>query len=105
MAKLYISEFAGVTWGGNSTTTNQLIAAPNMPPMAEQSIDIGMASNKSAAFSAQTRFIQINCDAACCIAVGSSSITASASYHRMAADETRWYGVNPGLYIAVIQAS
>lgn len=105
MAKLFVSEFAGVTWGGNSTTTNQLIAAPNMPPMAEQAINIGMSSTRSAAFSAQTRFIQINCDAACCIAVGPVTIDASASYHRMAADETRWYGVNPGLYIAVIQAS
>lgn len=94
MATLYLTEFKLISWAGN-----QLVVAPFMPPVVEQNIPIGLTANSSTPFSSLTRFIMINCDEACSIAVDS---VANPLYHRMAANETRFYGVNPASYLSVI---
>lgn len=97
MATLYISEYANLAFDNLGNT----VAAPQTPALVEQNVAIGMSSAQSAAFGTSTRYIQINCDNACSVAFGANP-TASASFHRMAANETRFYAVAPGSKIAVI---
>jgi hypothetical protein len=100
MSILYIAEVThlGFDAGGQS------IAAPKMPPIAEQTVAIGMSSAASNPFSGHTRFVQIHTDASCSIAFGNSP-TATSSNQRLAANDTRYYSVAPGLKVAVITNS
>lgn len=99
MARLYISEFKGVGAGGTSNTQ-----APAVPANAEQGVDIGATSAQSNPMSPKTGLVMLNTDVACCLAFGSNP-TADPQFHRMGANETRFYSVNPGEVIAVIAAS
>jgi hypothetical protein len=100
MATLYITEVQSLGWVGPAS--NQLIHAPVMPPVAEQTVAIGSGSTPSAAFNASTRFIQVSTDEVCSIAFGANP-TATAANQRMAANEVRYFAVNPGNKLAVIQ--
>jgi hypothetical protein len=100
MATLYIAEVdrLGIDAHGVS------VMAPHMPPLAEQTLAIGMSSVPSAAFGGKTRFLQVHTDAICSIAFGSSPV-ATAVNQRLAANETRFVAVTPGDKIAVITNS
>lgn len=95
MATLYITEFAVMSLAA---------MAPQTPPVAEQDVAIGGSSVASNPFNASTRFIMVNCDAACSLAFGSAPVAVTTA-HRMAANETRFYGVQPGQEVAVIANS
>lgn len=97
MATLYITEVKelGVANFGKD------IAAPKMPPEAEQTVAIGGASTQSNAFAPTTHFIIVHSDAICSLAFGANP-TAAGSAHRLAANETRFYGVNAGDKVAAI---
>src|SRR5437868_3349 len=100
MATLYVTE---CTQLGQDKYGNE-IAAPlvgSAASVTEQTVAIGGSSAASAAFGSRTRFIIVHTDAICSIAFGVSPV-AAASAHRLAANETRFYGVNPGDAIAVI---
>lgn len=99
MAVLYIAEFAQLPiYQGNN------VPAPEMPPIAEQTVAIG-AEADSAAFNAKTRVVRVHTDAICSIAFGASP-TATTSNARLAANSTEFFSVRPdltpGLKLSVI---
>jgi len=104
MSTLYIAEVAklGIDSQGAS------IIAPQMPPLAEQTVNIGGSTTPSAAFGGHTRFVQVHTDAICSIAFSptpGATPVATTSNQRLAANETRFYAVNPGDKLAVITNS
>lgn len=101
MATLYITEFNFMGQAPNS--------APQMaqePPLAEQTVAIGVSSTPSSNFQTGTRFVRIHTDSICSIAFGTNP-TATALKARLAANQTEYYGVPEGgsYKIAVITNS
>ena len=98
MAVLYITEYAetGIT---NRTT----VAAAQEPPLATQTVAIGVSSVQSSAFNAATRLVRLHTDAICSVLMGTNP-TAAATSPRMAANSTEYFTVEPGrgLKVAVI---
>lgn len=97
MAVLYISEFDRMADAG----IRRDVAAGQQPRVAAQTVAIGGGSLQSAAFNAKTRFIEVHADAICSFKIGENP-TAVTTEGRMAAGDTRYYGVIPGHKIAVI---
>ena len=99
MAKVYVSEFAGVYSQASGVTPQ-----PRTPPLVEQTVAIGGTSAQSAAFGAATQLVRVHTDAICSVAFGANPV-ATASTMRMAAGQTEYFAVNPGDKIAVITNS
>lgn len=99
MATLYITEFSHIA--PTATPGGETAPAPVAAGVAEQSMAITAGSTPSAAFNAKTFFVMIHTDAICSLAFGAAP-TAVTTAHRMAANETRFYGVTPGQKVAVI---
>lgn len=97
MATAYITEFSKV--GTTSGRIDMTIAL--MPPIAEQTVAIGVVAS-SAAFNDATKFIRVHVDAICSIKIGASPQTAAVTTLRMAANQTEYFGVTPGHIISVI---
>lgn len=95
MAFIYISEFTAL-----ANVSGCPVAM--MPPVAEQRVAIG-AETDSNAFNAATRYIRVQNDAICSIAIGTAP-TASTSTLRLAADSTEYFAVplNAGYKLSVI---
>jgi hypothetical protein len=102
MATLYITEYAGLALA----QLGEVGQMPQEPPLAEQTVAIGVGSVQSSAFNAKTKLIRLHSDAVCSIEFGTNP-TASATTARMAANQTEYHGVpnNTGtlLKVAVIQ--
>lgn len=97
MAVLYITEYAHQAKDVNG----QLIPAGTEPPLASQTVAIGVAA-QSAAFNAKTKFVRLHCDAICSVKFGSNP-TATTSDARMAANSTEFFGLGEtGLKLSVI---
>lgn len=97
MAKLYISEYAGQTrdLGG------QVVPVGDEPTLVEQTpVAISGSSAVSSAFNSKTRFVRIHTDAICSVKFGTSP-TATVNDKRLAADQTEYFGVQPGQKVAV----
>ncbi len=107
MATLYITEFqalgqAGLPpWGYGPNAPTQ---AAQQPPIAEQAVAIGGTSVASAAFGGATVLVRLHTDAICSVEFGSAPI-ATATTARMAAGQTEYFGVSPGMKVAVITNS
>lgn len=102
MASLYVSEYKNLAQGANG----YIVQAGQEPALAVQKLAIGAGSVASASFNAEASFVMVHTDAICHVAFGSakdSDPTATSSYTRMAAGETRFFGVVPGARLAVIQ--
>lgn len=97
MSTLYIAEVTALGIDAQGAS----IIAPKMPPFAEQTVPISGATAASAPFTGHTRFVQIHTDAICSLAFGQNP-QATTSNQRLAANETRYYAVNPGDQVAVI---
>jgi len=95
--KLYISEFSriGVDMG------NLAVPVPMVPAISEQFVEIGLKSVQVEKFRDQTRLIMVRAEAACHLAFGENP-EASPELHGMGAGETRFYGVTPGVRMAVV---
>lgn len=100
MAFLYVDEFDKLA----VDAYGQSVMAPLYPPLASYRIAISGSSVSSDAFSGHTRFIQYHSDAICSIVINASP-TAVNTVGRMAANETRFVGAQPGDKIAVITNS
>ncbi len=100
MATLYIGEFQVL--GGQY---DKLVPAVEQPPITEQTVAIGAASAKSAAFQPNTRIIRVHCDTSCSISIGPAAPgpVATTSNGRMAANTTEYFVVKAGQVLAVIQ--
>jgi hypothetical protein len=104
MATLYITEFKGAaqqfgerTWGAGPG----VVSFAAQPPLAEQTVAVGATSTQSNAFNASTCLVRISTDAICSVLFGANP-TATASSARMAAGQTEYFGVSPGMKVAVI---
>lgn len=86
MAVLYVTEFADT--GPNATF-------PALPATAAQTVAIGGSSAASSAFQSNTKLVQLDADAICSVAFGTSP-TATATTQRMAAGATKLFFVPMG---------
>ena len=95
MAVAYITEFAAL-----ANVSGCPVAM--MPPLAQQTVVIG-AEADSIAFNASTRYIRVQVDAICSIAIGLTP-TATTSMLRLPAESTEYFAVplNSGYKISVI---
>lgn len=100
MAYLYITELQSLV----TDSRGNIVAAANVPPIAEQQVGVTGSSAQSAAFNPATKFIMVQPDEVVSLAFGANP-TAVVTAHRMAAGETRYYGVQPGQKVAVIANS
>ncbi len=97
MAKLYIAEYTDQVRDLNG----QIVPVGDEPCMVEQTpVSIVGSAAVSAAFNAKTRFIRLHTDVICSIAFGAAP-TATTGNKRMAADQTEYFGVQPGQKVAV----
>ena len=71
------------------------------PSITGQAITISASSTAGAPFNAGTRMIRVNTDATCSIMIGANP-TAVPTRKRMVANQTEFFGVQPGHTIAVI---
>lgn len=99
MANAYITEYAGLA----RDVFNYHVAAGTEPAVDEQKVTF-TTTTASSAFNEQTRFVMIHVDAIAHLAFGDDP-TATTGAHRMAANETRFYGVNPGQKVAFVTGS
>lgn len=83
------------------------IEAPMAPPLAEGQLDITHENQVSEAFPQYTTFISIQTNANCAIAfsdkVGGDDPIAHPDFHFIPAGSYRFYGVQAGTKIAVIE--
>ena len=99
MATVYITEYKELA--KVQVSKSDIFMAPLEPAIATQTVAIGGGSVQSAAFNADTRFVEIHVDAICSIKFGDSP-TAAATNKRIAANQTQIFGVMPGQKVAVI---
>lgn len=95
MANLYISEYAVL-----ASAQGGAAQAAAEPALAVQKVDFSGGAALSSAFNSQTRFVRLHTDAICSVRFDGS--TATTSYPRMAADQTEYFGVQPGSKLSVI---
>lgn len=93
MGTLYITEY----YSGSSAG----IPVVRKPALVTQTVGIGAGSLQSAAFGGDTKLIRVHTDAICSVAFGTNPV-ATTSDARMAANQTEYWEVVPGLKLAVI---
>ena len=97
MATAYVTEFQGL--GSDPNGSVQAVAGP---PLAEQTVVIGVGSAQSAAFQPTTTVVRVHVDAICSFKIGGANPVATASSARMIAGQTEYFRVQPGDKVAVI---
>jgi hypothetical protein len=100
MAIVDISEYKELARDNAGT----LIAAGKEPSTVNQQVPVTGASLQSQPLLDTTRFVRVHTDTACRVEFGGSPV-ASASSKRMAAGQTEFFGVTPGMRVAVIQST
>ena len=100
MATLYIEEYAAapIFSGG------QMMQVAMQPPLARQTVSIGVGSVQSSAMNAGTKLVRVHTDVVCSVRFGTDP-TAVATDARMAAGQTEYWSVPPGASykVAVIE--
>lgn len=96
MATLYVTEFQF-----QHVDQGRPVPCAFGAPITNNNIAITGGSLQSNPFSANTFLIRVHSDAICSILVGTNP-TVSTSDARMAANQTEYFGVQPGQIIAVI---
>ena len=102
MAVLYVTEFAVLL-----PTPNGVAALAKQPPLQEQTVVIGSGSlTPTYPFNVATTLVRLHTDAVCSVEFGLAP-TATATKARMAANQTEYFGVPPGVgwTVAVITNS
>jgi hypothetical protein len=100
MADIYITEYVKLARDGG----NYHIAAGKEPAIADQKISNPATTTQSSAFNALTTFVMVHASAAAHLTFGANP-TATTGTHRIGANETRFYGVEPGHKLAAINGS
>jgi hypothetical protein len=95
---LYVEEFADII----RTVAGGSVMPQDPPVLAGYTLAIGGASTPSPAFNAATRFVRLHADTICSVRVNYASPVAVATDGRLAANQTEFRGVTPGLKLAVI---
>jgi hypothetical protein len=93
MSVLYITEYIDIDG------TRQI---PREPALANQTVAIGSTSTTCLAFQPQTTVLRLHTDAVCSVNIGpvgtaANPLTATINNGRMAAGQTEYRGVVPGL--------
>jgi hypothetical protein len=101
MPTLYITELANV--GADTQACG--VAAPRVPPLNEQTINLTGSSTPSAPWGPNTRYVMLNTDTACYLAWGPPTPVVPGPQQRMGANETRFYGVIAGQMLAAMAGS
>ena len=97
MALLYIWEFSEIQVAGGGVPIAHAPGILQQTPLA-----ISASSVQSLAFNAATRFIRLNTDTVCSIAISTNPTAVAQGSARMSANQTEYYGVNGGDKVAVI---
>lgn len=108
MATLYISEYSHMAVAGSGMGPAFVGAqAPQEPALVEQTVAISGTPASSSAFGGFTQFIRVHTDAICSIVFGlaGSSPSAATTNKRLAANQTEFFGVSPGMLLSVISNS
>lgn len=104
MAVLYVTEYVGLTSQGAG-----LGQVPIEPPVVEQAIAITGASTVTLAFNSRTRLVRLHTDAICAVTIGAAPVATvpagALGSGRLAANQTEFRGVGPGLKAAVISTT
>lgn len=107
MSTMYIAEYSGV--GLNFPADgSQAVQAAKAPPVAHQTITFTGASGESAAFNARTQLVRIHVDGIASIRFTNphtgqaTAQQATTAYARMAADQTEYFAVDPGMFVSAI---
>ena len=99
MSKAYVTEYSGPLMGGNA----QVVSSRSI---RTQVVDFsGGAARTALPFSDNTKIVRVNVDAICCKKTGDVNVAASTSDERMAADNTEYFGVQPGDYMSFISTT
>jgi hypothetical protein len=103
MSTLYVAEYEKLLVDSNGN----VVMAPHEPPLAEQTISIGVSSAKATnPFSSRTKFVQLSTDVVCSVAFGNpANLAATSSNQRLGANAIVFKGVNPGDSVAAITNS
>jgi len=105
MATLYIREYAqlGVVPAKFGAFT-ALQAGQESLAVTDQTVAIATGTSSiSAAFQSSTTMVRLHCDTICSfVFVATSTGTASTTNARLAANQTEYFGVIPGSYVAVV---
>lgn len=97
MSTLYVSEYTTVCAVGGVA----IAQAAQEPAPVEQALSISASPTQSAAFGSTTNFVRVHCDVVCSILFGSNP-TAVTNAKRLAANQTEFFGVQPGQKLSVI---
>lgn len=104
MAVLYVTEYVGLTSQGPG-----LGQVPIEPPVVEQAIPITAGSTLTALFNARTKLVRLHTDAICAVKIDAAPVatvvSAGLGSGRLAANQTEFRGVGPGLRAAVISTT
>jgi hypothetical protein len=96
MSTLYITEFTNL----GRDAASLIVPAAGLLPTAEQTVAIGATSVQSSALNPLTHLIRLHTDSICSVAAGVNP-AATTSSMRMAADQTEYFIVTPGLGIKI----
>lgn len=97
MAKLYIREYANVASVGHTSGPASVPGqAPQETCVARQTVDFTSGQTASSAFNAKTTFVRLHTDGICLFDIGASP-NATSNGDRMAANQTEYFGVQPGM--------
>jgi hypothetical protein len=99
MATLYISEYATAALEG----AGQVVPCGSEPAILTQTVPIGGSSQVSNPFNAATHFVRVHCDTICSVAFSFGAAVATLTSARLGAGQTEFFGVQPGMTVAVIQ--
>lgn len=97
MSTVDITEYSSVAADGNG----RQVAAGIEPSRFRHQLPVSLASAQSIAMNENTKFVRIHTDSTIRIEFGSDP-TASATSQRMVGNSTEYFGVTPGIKIAVI---
>jgi LysM repeat protein len=98
MATIYVSEYTSM-----ANALNGAAQVAQHPGVQQQSMAITASSTTlPTAFTPQTRFIRVQNDSICSIAIGSGTPVAVTTKFRVPAETIEYHGVNPGDTLAVI---
>lgn len=95
-ASAYISEYTSLGQTSSGVASAQIAT---LPPNVDQKVTFTGTPGSSAAFANNTKFIRVNCDAACSI---NATGTATTSNARIPTDGVEYFAVLPGMVLSVI---
>lgn len=100
MPTVDITEYQNLAFDGLGSR----VAAGVEPSRGVKQIAVSGSSNFSEALDPTTKFVRVHTDTTIRIAFGADPV-ASSTCQRMPANSTEYYGVTPGIKIAVIASS